>query len=197
VPPRGTGAASPQSIPRDGTTLLTLAVTPGERPVNTTISVTGDLSAIGGAADAIFFDDATHGDAVAHDNVFSLSTSVTGTAGVKTLPVRISDTVPRTGTGTIALAIEATTITAIHDIQGPTRTSPFANAFVTTKGIVTGLKFNGVYVQMRDEEIDADDQTSEGVFVFTGGMPPAFLMAGQEIWQTRSCCPVRISSIPT
>jgi predicted extracellular nuclease len=181
VPPRGTGAAMPQALPSGGATLLTVSVTLGERPVNTAISVSGDLTSIGGAASVPFFDDGTHGDAVANDKVFSLSSVVTGTAGVKAIPLTISDTVPRTGTSTIALAIETTT-TPIHDIQGPGSASPVANAFVTTTGIVTALKFNGVYVQVRDGETDGDSRTSEGVFVFTGAPPPAFVATGQEVF---------------
>ncbi|PYR92129.1 MAG: nuclease [Acidobacteria bacterium] len=180
IPPFGAGAAMPQSVPPGGTILLIVLVTPGARPANTNISVTGDLSPIGGGTNASFFDDGTHGDVVAHDNRFSLSTIVTGTAAVRTLSITVSDNVPRTSASTIVLAIE-TAITAIHDIQGPGPTSPLVDKYVTTKGIVTAIKFNGVFIQLRDVETDADDRTSEGLFVFTGVSPPAFLATGQEV----------------
>ena len=38
-------------------------------------------------------------------------------------------------------------------------------------GVVTARRFNGFYFQ--DPQPDADDRTSEGVFVFTGAAPPA------------------------
>lgn len=182
VPPTGTADALPQSVGSGGSALLTIRVTPGSRPVNTEISVTADLSSIGGASNAVFADNGANGDPVAHDNVFSLSTVVTGTSGIKTLPVQISDTVPRTGLTTLRLAIETTTATAIHDIQGPGSSSPLVNGFVTTRGIVTALKFNGVFIQARDGEADADERTSEGLFVFTGAAPAPYLATGQELF---------------
>ncbi len=182
VPPAGAADALPQSVPSGGSALLTVRVTPGSRPVNTEISVTADLSSIGGAASTVFVDDGTNGDVVAHDNVFSFTTLVTGTSGIRALPVQISDTVPRTGFTTLRLAVETTTATAIHDIQGPGSSSPFVNEFVTTRGLVTALKFNGVFVQVRDGETDADERTSEGLFVFTGAAPASYLATGQEVF---------------
>lgn len=182
IPPSGIGAALPQSVPSGTATLLTVRVTPGARPVNMSFTVTGDLSPIGGATSEMFFDDGSHGDALAGDNVFSLTTTVTGTPSVKTLSLQISDTVPRTGPASITLAVETTTTTAIHDIQGAGNASPFAGSYVTTTGIVTGVKFNGVFIQSRDGEGDGDDRTSEGVFVFTSVTPPAYLTAGQQVF---------------
>src|SRR5207237_9481270 len=119
----------------------------------------------------------THGAGVAQDNRFSVSTIATCTAAVSTLWITVSDNVPPTSASTIVLAIQ-TAITAIHDIQGPGPTSPLVDKYVTTKGIVTAIKFNGVFIQLRDVETDADDRTSEGLFVFTGVSPPAFLATG-------------------
>jgi uncharacterized protein len=58
---------------------------------------------------------------------------------------------------------------AIHDIQGAGHSSPHAGEAVTTTGIVTARRSNGFYLQ--DPAPDADDATSEGVFVFTGSAP--------------------------
>ncbi|HKR14569.1 MAG TPA: Ig-like domain-containing protein [Pyrinomonadaceae bacterium] len=59
---------------------------------------------------------------------------------------------------------------AIHDIQGNGAISPFNGLTVTTTGIVTGRKSNGFFMQ--DPNVDADPNTSEGIFVFTAGAPP-------------------------
>ncbi|MFF0206131.1 endonuclease/exonuclease/phosphatase family protein [Streptomyces sp. NPDC005017] len=62
----------------------------------------------------------------------------------------------------------------VHDIQGTTRTSPYAGRQVAdVTGIVTGVRTygssRGFWIQ--DPEADADPATSEGVFVFTGSTP--------------------------
>ena len=54
-----------------GSTLLTVAVTPGSGPASTGLAVSADLTAIGGSAAQPFVDDATNGDVTAGDNVFS------------------------------------------------------------------------------------------------------------------------------
>ncbi|QNP41475.1 Calx-beta domain-containing protein [Lysobacter solisilvae (ex Woo and Kim 2020)] len=72
-------------------------------------------------------------------------------------------------------------VSAIHDIQGPGATSPLANQFVTTVGVVTGRKGNGFFLQASDAEADADPLTSEGVFVFTGSAPSAAAAVGNRV----------------
>src|SRR5205814_2053092 len=63
TPPTGTGSASPNPIQAGNTTLLTVNVTPGANPTSSGITVTGNLSAIGGSSTQQFYDDGTHGDA--------------------------------------------------------------------------------------------------------------------------------------
>jgi predicted extracellular nuclease len=65
-------------------------------------------------------------------------------------------------------------VTPIHDIQGDSHLSPLAGSVVKTRGIVTALRSlsgPGFYMQTADAEADADAATSEGIFVFTGGVP--------------------------
>jgi uncharacterized protein len=58
----------------------------------------------------------------------------------------------------------------IHDIQGASHTSPKAGQNVAdVPGIVTAKRSNGFYLQ--DPNPDADDATSEGIFVFTSSSP--------------------------
>ncbi len=58
----------------------------------------------------------------------------------------------------------------IHDIQGASHFSPLNNQTVTgVAGIVTARRTNGFYFQ--DPNADANDATSEGIFVFTSSAP--------------------------
>jgi len=59
---------------------------------------------------------------------------------------------------------------AIHEIQGASHTSPKVGQVVANvSGIVTAKRTNGYYMQ--DPNPDADDATSEGIFVFTNSIP--------------------------
>lgn len=62
----------------------------------------------------------------------------------------------------------------VHDIQGTTRLSPYANKAVTrVPGIVTGVRTSGSKgYWIQDPEADTDARTSEGVFVYTGSATP-------------------------
>ncbi|MDT0319150.1 endonuclease/exonuclease/phosphatase family protein [Streptomyces millisiae] len=61
----------------------------------------------------------------------------------------------------------------VHDIQGDTRTSPYAGQQVTdVPGVVTGVRTygsRGFWIQ--DPTPDDDPATSEGIFVFTSSTP--------------------------
>jgi predicted extracellular nuclease len=168
--PTGTGSASPSSLPGGGSTLLTVAVTPGANPASTGIAVSCDLTAIGGSATQSFFDDGTNGDATAGDLVFSDSATVPAATspGNKSLPCTVSDAQARSSSAQIALTVEGP-LEAIHDIQGATHISPFVNQVVSTNGIVTAKASNGFWMQ--DPSPDANAATSEGVFVFTSSAP--------------------------
>jgi hypothetical protein len=60
---------------------------------------------------------------------------------------------------------------SIHDIQGNGSATPYAGQFVSTNGVVTALKNNGFFLQNFVANYDADDNTSEALFVFTSGAP--------------------------
>ncbi len=86
-------AATPATIPPDGTTttLLTARVLdPNNDPSG---YVTIDLSAIGGSAAQTLYDDGTNGDVTTNDNIFSIETTVPETVdyGVKHLTVTATD----------------------------------------------------------------------------------------------------------
>jgi predicted extracellular nuclease len=170
--PSGVGAANPNPVTAGSTTLLTVTVTPGTSPASTGITVTGNLTSIGGSATQTFFDNGTNGDATAGDNIFSFLATVAAatTGGAKSLPITINDAQARTGSTNISLTVQTPPV-AVHDIQGSGTSSPLANTIVTTSGIVTGRRSNGFFLQTPDANADADPNTSEGIFVFTSSAP--------------------------
>ena len=110
--PSGTGAANPNALMAGGSTLLTVNVTRGSNPPSTGVAVTADLSSIGGSGFQQFFDDGSHGDAVAGDNVFSFqaTVSIATAPGGKGLPVSITDAQARSGSTTISLTVQTQTV---------------------------------------------------------------------------------------
>ncbi|HJW30090.1 MAG TPA: Calx-beta domain-containing protein, partial [Saprospiraceae bacterium] len=85
------------------------------------------------------------------------------------------------GTGTI-LNDDCTPTHTIAQIQGSGNTSPLAGSIVTTNGIVTGIKKNGFFLQMATG--DGDVNTSDGIFVFTAGVPPLSVVVGNSLCVT-------------
>ena len=103
------GAANPSTVSPGGTTLLTVRVFPATTPPSTGISVVANLSSIGGSANQQFYDDGTHGDVTAGDNVFSFQITIPATqaGGNLTLPVIVTDAQGRTVNTSINLVISA------------------------------------------------------------------------------------------
>lgn len=197
--PSGAGSASPASVVQGGTTLLTVLVTPGANPTSTGLVVTGDLSSIGGSATEPFFNDGTNGDVTAGDTTFSFSTvvAINTTPGSKSLPISISDDQGRTGSATIILTVTNAPLNlSIHDIQGPGDTSPVAGKLVSTTGIVTAVVSNGFFIQNPDNAVDADPNTSEGIFVFTSSRPAAPAVVGNFVQVTGTVAEFIPSSDP-
>ncbi|PZD71856.1 Trifunctional nucleotide phosphoesterase proteinYfkN [Acaryochloris thomasi RCC1774] len=60
-------------------------------------------------------------------------------------------------------------LTSISTIQGEGHVSTLVDSDVTTSGVVTAVAFNGFYLQ--DPTGDGNDNTSDGIFVFTGSTP--------------------------
>jgi predicted extracellular nuclease len=99
------------------------------------------------------------------------------------------------GLGTISN--DDATLTPIHTIQGSGSTSPLVSTSVTTSGIVTGTKSNGFFMQEPDATIDADPNTSEGIFVFTSSASPAAAAIGNSVQVTGTVQEFIPSSDPT
>jgi beta-lactamase superfamily II metal-dependent hydrolase len=107
--PSGTGGSSPASVAETQTSLLTVAVTPGQNPPSTGITVTANLTAIGGSASQTFFDDGSNGDLTPLDGTFSFNATVAvGTSlGAKSLPATINDAQGRVGSVNIPLNVQS------------------------------------------------------------------------------------------
>ena len=120
-----TGIASPASAPVGTSVLFTVTVTPGTNPASTGITVTADLSSIGGSAAQTLFDDGTNGDVVSGDNVFSfLATIGSGTSsGAHAITVKVTDSISRTGTTSLALTVSPGQTFSVPDRGGISITS--------------------------------------------------------------------------
>lgn len=118
--PSGVGAATPPIIAPGGSTLLTVAVTPGANPTSTGITVTGDLTTIGGSATQSFFDDGTNGDADDGDNIFSFLANVplATVQETKNLPISIADAQARTASATITLIVQEVPLVVVSQLYG-------------------------------------------------------------------------------
>jgi uncharacterized protein len=160
--PAGTGG-----VTFDITTADNTAIAPGDYALNPLTSQT-----IPDGSSAYSFTVLVNGDGDAESNeIFFVNvTNVTG--------ANIGD---GQGTGTIINDDCAPTHT-IAQIQGSGNTSPVNGSVVTTSGIVTGIKTNGFFLQMPVG--DADVNTSDGIFVFTAGVPPLSVAVGNSLCVT-------------
>lgn len=61
--------------------------------------------------------------------------------------------------------------TVVSDIQGSGAASPLEGQLVIVSGVVTAVGPDGFFVQVPTISSDGDPDTSDGIFVFTGGAP--------------------------
>ena len=96
----GTGSANPFGVQPGDSSTLTVNVSPASDPTSTGITVSADLSSIGGSASQPFNDNG--------GNSFSFlaTVSVATAPGTKSLPVTINDSQGRTASTTIALLVQ-------------------------------------------------------------------------------------------
>jgi len=145
----GSGSASPSSVAPSGSTLLTVTPVAGTNPASTSITVTGDLTSIGGSATQQFYDDGTHGDATANDGTFSFSANVplATVPGSKNLPVTISDAQSRSATVNIGLTIlTPSTLSATASASPNSGIAGTASTFTVTVSSGTNPTSTGVTV---------------------------------------------------
>jgi predicted extracellular nuclease len=190
--PSGVGAATPNTLFVGDSTLLTVAATPGTNPPSIGLTVSCDLSTIGGSVSQLFYDDGSNGDVISGDNTFTFSTSIpSGTSGgAKSLACLIGDAELRSGSASIGLTVTA--ILPIGTVNGPVldtddglaHRSPFAppsgNGLGSTVVVVQGViyektlqaisnstnTYKGFFIQNTTATADTDPNTSDGLFVF-------------------------------
>jgi predicted extracellular nuclease len=183
VNPKGTGLATPNLVSIGESTLLTVAVTPGENPTSTGLGVSCDLSTIGGSAIQLFYDDGSNGDVTPDDNTFSFEAAPTVDTSVSSnnLPCTISDAEARTGTASIGLDV----IVPIGTVQGSvgnsdngaTFPSPLVGQTVTVQGVIyeklisrasSGDSTYAFFIQNTSATADVDPNSSDGIYVYIG-----------------------------
>ncbi len=108
--PTGTAAAFPNPVYAcgdEGLTLLTATVTPGVSPPSTGVTVSADLSSIGGSISQSFFNDGTNGDLVAGDGIWSCRVLVPPTVppGDKAIAYTLADAQGRSTGGVLGLTV--------------------------------------------------------------------------------------------
>ncbi len=123
------------------------------------------------------------------NSTFAFSVTVNGDMAVEaneTFLVNVTNVTGATlgdGQGVGTINNDDVALTPIHDIQGPGAASPLSGT-VSTRGIVTGVKTNGFFIQEPDATIDANPLTSEGILVFTSSAPPAGAVVGALVQVT-------------
>ncbi len=95
----GTGSADPFGVQPGDSSTLTVVVSPASDPTSTGITVTADLSSIGGSAAQPF-------SGSGNTFTFLATVSVSTTPGAKSLPVTITDAQARSASTTIALSVQ-------------------------------------------------------------------------------------------
>ena len=143
------------------TTTFSGTITPGENPTSANYTVSCDLTSVGGGSS------------------YALQVSGTFISGTYTvpsnvppntysLPCTVTDDHSRTGNFFISLGINAQNLTIMH-IQGSGSRSPYEGQRATTSGVIYDVSYNGYWIQ--DPNGDGDENTSDGLFVFTSSAP--------------------------
>jgi DNA/RNA endonuclease G (NUC1) len=197
--PSGVGTATPSSVFPTGTSLLTVAVTPGANPTSTAHTVTADLTSIGGSATQTFFDNGTNGDVTPNDNTFSYNATVANatTGGAKSLPFTITETAPqsRTGSGSISLTVLASTNPSGTGAANPATVEAGANSVLTvtvtpgTNPTSSGITVTGdlssiggsASQQFFDDGSHGDVTPNNNVFTFDATVAPATTLGAKTL----------------
>ena len=105
------GSSNPTSVDPAQNVLLRVTVTTATSPPSTGVLVNGDLTSIGGSASQPFYDDGTHGDAIAGNNVYSFLATVDALAstGAKNISVVVTDAQARMAFAGITVSVASPT----------------------------------------------------------------------------------------
>ncbi|MDR3389497.1 MAG: hypothetical protein P4L92_20825 [Rudaea sp.] len=176
---RGVASAAPASGYPNDIVLLTVNVTGGTNPASTGLAVKANLSGIGGSSSQGLYDDGTHGDAVAGDNVFSVNAVVGANAapGSLVIPVTIQDNQSRSGNASINFTVLAATSpsgvgTATPAAVSVTETSLLTVAVTSGTGPVsTGIAVKADLSSIGGNAAQAFNDNGDGTFSFGATVP--------------------------
>ena len=182
----GVVASLPAPSVEQGQPLTVFAsVSPATVPLSSGIGVTGDLSAVGGSSSTPFADNGVAPDMVANDQVFTAAVFVApaNPIGPRSMTVTATDAQSRQASHTITVNVTQPALIYLpHDIQGAGAVSPLAiGEPVMVRGVVTGRKLNGFFMQTEAGNEDSDANTSEGLFVLATGSQLAAAQVGHVV----------------
>ena len=165
-------------------------VSPGKVPPSSGVTVFGDLSAVGGSARMPLADNGVRPDLVAGDNIFTAVVNVplTNPLGARSITLTARDAEGRTDSSTISVTVTPPAAMLVpHQVQGAAAVSPIADGRrATVRGVVTARALNGFYLQTEPGAEDANDATSEGLFIYMDGPAPAEAQVGHLVHVTGS-----------
>ena len=125
-------------------------------------------------------------------------TPTTNAGSPYSITVEATDGVGKKASKTFSLTVNPAPVCnpthTIAQVQGSGLISPLLGSSVTVSGIVTGRKNNGYFVQM--PEGDADNNTSDGIFVFTSSTPPLAAQLGNNVCITGTVVEFVSSNFP-
>ncbi len=169
-----TGTVAQDSVAAGSSALLTVTVVPGGNPASSGITVSADLSSIGGSGSQNFFDDGTNGDVTAGDNTFSFlaSVPVSASAGTQTISYTVTDGQARTAGSSILLTFTRTIGTELFSItdRGGTSISSQGTAQTPTVGYGRIRPDSG---RTTPSGLGIFGFTANGVLVSEAGVPAA------------------------
>ncbi len=185
TPPTGTGLATPSSVAVTEHTLLTVQTTPGTYPASTGVTVTANLSSIGGSATQQFFDDGSHGDVTAGDGKFSFDAVVAPATdpGAKSLTATISDAQLRTSNASISLnvqgALSGVGLAFPNSVELGANTSLFVSVVPGSNPASTGVTVSvdlsaiggSATQQFFDDGTHGDQTAGDNVFTYALAIP--------------------------
>ncbi len=162
----GVGGSRQVSATDPDATVVDIAirsVTPSPAPGTISLSNLVPASAVGGTATA--------------------DVNVDAAVPIGSYSVLVMATNDVTRTGACTLTVNVTSPVPIHDIQGAAHLSTLAGtAVIGVHGVVTATRSSGFWMQ--DPSPDANDSTSEGIFVFTGSTPTVSVGHGLSVMGT-------------
>jgi 2',3'-cyclic-nucleotide 2'-phosphodiesterase / 3'-nucleotidase / 5'-nucleotidase len=162
--PTAIASANPASVLPGQTTTLTVTVTPGTNPDSTGLTVTGDLSAIGGSATQAF--------TAGPNNTFTYTATVPANTafGNKTLNFSIQDAQSRSGTASLNLGVFGN-LTIFHTNDTHARVTPH-------KWIVPQHSGDP---QTQFESVGGAAYTGAKILSLVTGQPDALVLDGGDI----------------